>query len=116
MKIQAPNPQAMSPARMDDLIARMRDLQQQASGTGNVPGDVERAPTFAETLARSIEQVNATQRNAQRLATAFERGDRGVDIVQVMVATQKAGLAVPAMSEVRNHVVRAYQDVMSMPV
>ena len=33
-----------------------------------------------------------------------------------MIANQKAGLAFRAMSEVRNHLLRAYQDVMNMPI
>ena len=101
---------------MGELLARMRDLQQQASGAVPVPGDAPGSPSFAETLARSIEGANGVQRDAQRLAQAFELGEPGVDLVEVMVASQKAGLAFEAVSQVRNHLVRAYQDVMSMAI
>jgi flagellar hook-basal body complex protein FliE len=33
-----------------------------------------------------------------------------------MVALQKAGVAFQAMTEVRNRLVTAYQDIMNMPV
>jgi flagellar hook-basal body complex protein FliE len=106
----------MKAVEMGDLLARMRDLQAQASGAVSVPGDVAGAPSFAETLARSVNEVNAMQRDAARLAEAFELGERGVDLVEVMVASQRAGLAFQAVAEVRNHLVRAYHDVMNMSI
>ena len=106
----------MNRIEMGELVARLRDLQSQAAGAEQVPGDRAATPTFAETLVRSLEQVNSMQREAIDLARAFELGAKDVDLVEVMVASQKAGLAFQAVTEVRNHLVRAYQDVMNMPV
>ncbi|MGH8314875.1 MAG: flagellar hook-basal body complex protein FliE, partial [Steroidobacterales bacterium] len=50
------------------------------------------------------------------MAAAFESGAKDVDIAQVMIEVQKAGLAFRAMTEVRNKLVQAYQDVMNMPL
>ena len=110
----------MTPIQMNDLVASMRDLQV-AAGGGMVPiGPAsEAAPAssdFADLLAGAIDQVNASQRGAERLAEAFERGERNVDLVQVVVAMQKADLSFQTMAEVRNNLVRAYRDVMNMPV
>ncbi len=105
----------MNRIEMGELVARLRDLQSQAAGGAEVPGD-RATPSFAETLVRSLEQVNDMQREAIDLARAFELGAKDVDLVEVMVASQKAGLAFQAVTEVRNHLVRAYQDVMNMPV
>ena len=107
---------AIDAIKMNDLLARMRDLQAQATGPVPVPGDVQGRPSFADTLAQSVAEVNGMQRNAEQLATAFELGDPDVDLVEVMVATQQAGLAFQAVSEVRNHLVRAYHDVMNMSI
>ena len=106
----------MEPVRMTDLIAKMRDLQAQAGGRIDIPGDQARPDSFAEVLAQSVNSVNDTQRTAERMATAFEVGDPNVDLVEVMVATQKAGIAFQAMTQVRNQLVRAYQEVMNMPI
>jgi flagellar hook-basal body complex protein FliE len=53
---------------------------------------------------------------AGQLAESFSAGDPGVDLAQVMVALQKASVSFQAMTQVRNKLVDAYRDIMSMPV
>ena len=67
-------------------------------------------------LEHAIESVNTQQGEARQLAAALEAGTPGVDIAQVMIEVQKASLAFKAMTEVRNRLVNAYQDIMNMPV
>ena len=50
------------------------------------------------------------------MAAAYETGDKSVDLTKVMLEVQKASLAFRAMTEVRNKLVDAYREVMSMPV
>jgi flagellar hook-basal body complex protein FliE len=71
---------------------------------------------FAQLLAASIDRVNETQQAATLAADALERGDSGVTLPEVMIALQKANLSFQAMTEVRNRLVSAYQEIMSMPV
>jgi len=101
-----------------ELVARLRVL---AAEAGRLPARPDAAgeaggTSFASLLERSIEQVNALQQRAGNLTTAFERGDPGVSLAEVMVAVEKAGIAFQAATEVRNRLVRAYQDVMNMPL
>lgn len=72
--------------------------------------------SFSDALSSAVQGVNGMQQHSQQLAAAFERGDPQVDIADVMVATQKSGLAFQAVTEVRNRLIRAYQDVMNMPI
>lgn len=74
------------------------------------------AATFSDAFKGALEHVNGLQKQSGALAQAFERGEPGVDIAAVMVASQKSGIAFQAVTEVRNRLVRAYQDVMNMPV
>ena len=53
---------------------------------------------------------------AARFANAFEVGQSGVDLTDVMIASQKASVSFQAMTQVRNKLVQAYQDIMQMPV
>ena len=55
-------------------------------------------------------------RSAESLAGAFERGDPGTDVAQVMLAMQKANLSFQAITQVRNKLVNAYQEIMNMQV
>ncbi len=54
--------------------------------------------------------------HAKNLAEAFEKGDAGVELSQVMIEMQKARVSFEAVKQVRNQLVTAYQEVMSMPV
>ncbi len=85
-----------------------------ANGTNGATGTG--APDFASILKTSLNQVNDMQQSATDLGTAFEQGKPGVDITRVMVEAQKAQLAFRAMTEVRNRLVSAYQEVMNMTI
>jgi|SRR5690606_6355033 len=107
----------MSDFGIESVLAEMRRLAAQADPAGAretaAAGDNR---SFAELLEASIEQVNAAQASAAEMAAAFERGDESVSLPEVMIALQKASLSFQAMTEVRNRLVTAYQEVMNMPV
>jgi flagellar hook-basal body complex protein FliE len=71
---------------------------------------------FTELMQRAIDQVNDNQAAAGELGKRLEMGDPNVDIAQVMVAMQKSRVSFQALTEVRNKLLTAYQDVMNMPV
>jgi flagellar hook-basal body complex protein FliE len=71
---------------------------------------------FAELLKTSMNAVNDAQTKAHEMAAALERGDRSVALPEVMIALQKASLSFQAMTEVRNRLVNAYQEIMNMPI
>jgi flagellar hook-basal body complex protein FliE len=72
--------------------------------------------SFARALKQGIDAVNAQQQEAAALAKGFEAGQENVDLAEVMIASQKAGLAFRALTQIRNQVVSAYQDVMRMTI
>ncbi|WP_238377473.1 flagellar hook-basal body complex protein FliE [Oceanospirillum linum] len=74
------------------------------------------APDFSEMLKAAIDKVNETQKTASALRESYEMGDPEVDITQVMIASQKSTVAFEAMSQVRNKLVSAYQEIMRMPL
>lgn len=105
----------MTPVDLNRVLADMRALAAQA---GNRSTEPAAAPglDFGSVLTNSINRVNDMQKHAEVMASAFETGAKDVDIAQVMIEVQKAGLAFRAMTEVRNKLVQAYQDVMNMPL
>ena len=78
--------------------------------------DADASSSFARVLKQGIDAVNAQQQQAAALAKGFEAGQDGVDLSEVMIASQKAGLAFRALTQIRNQVVSAYQDVMRMTI
>lgn len=73
------------------------------------------AKSFADTLKDAVENVNQTQKEAdvqmQKLATG-----KAESIPDVMIAAEKADIALRLMLQVRNKVIDAYQEIMKMQV
>ena len=102
------------------LMLEMRSMQADAMSRVK-PAAVETTPAvggpnFAEMLGQAVCQVNETQQASNQLANAFEIGQSGVDLTDVMIASQKASVSFQAMTQVRNKLVQAYQDIMKIPV
>ncbi len=105
-------------SNVDQVLAEMRRLTAAAQSTPAGPDQVQPASgeNFASLLKQSVDEVNSIQQTAGKLSSAFSAGDPNVDVTEVMVALQKAGVAFQAMTEVRNRLVSAYQEIMSMQV
>lgn len=67
-------------------------------------------------LKNSLNAVNDVQNHAGSLKAGFENGTTDASLAEVMIAAQKADLSFRAVTEVRNKLVQAYQDIMNMPV
>jgi len=106
----------MSDVAINQVIAQMRVMAAAAQGEGADTAQAAGGADFTALLQDSIESVNASMMEAKAKAAAFESGDPQVSITEVMVATQRAGLEFQAMTEVRNKLLTAYQEIMSMQV
>jgi flagellar hook-basal body complex protein FliE len=71
---------------------------------------------FGAVLKNSVSDVNKAQHLARSLARDFELGANNVQLHDAMIASQKASISFQAMVQVRNRVVQAYQEIMSMNV
>jgi flagellar hook-basal body complex protein FliE len=106
----------MSSMQISQVLAEMRALQARASGISEAPAAAAQPSDFANLMKNSVDHVAGMQNQATALAEAYEGGDKSVDLTKVMLELQKAGLAFRAMTEVRNKLVDAYQQVMNMSV
>ncbi len=106
----------MNQINMAQMLARMKTMATQAGNTEQLRGKGSDDADFSALLKKSIATVNDTQQQAGRLAEAFEKGDAQVDLAQVMVAVQKANISFQTITQVRNKLVEAYQDIKNMPV
>ena len=108
----------MSQMEIDSVLAQIRSLSAQAGagiGASKTAETQQTGPSeFASLLKKGIDQVNDTQTSATKIADAFERGAPGVELPQVMLEMQKASVSFRALTEVRNRLVTAYQDIMNM--
>ena len=94
-------------------IAAGADLRP-SSGAGEAQSPTA-APRFDTAMADALKSVSAVQDSASTASAAYERGDTH-DLASVMIARQKASIAFEATLQVRNKLLTAYKDVMSMPL
>jgi len=110
----------MSNMEIDRVLAQIRQISSQTKvGQGPLQSPaIGGAPPsdFAKLLSQGIGSVSQAQSKADSLATAFEKGTPGVELPQVMLEMQKANVSFRAMTEVRNKLVNAYQEIMNMPI
>lgn len=79
---------------------------------GALPTQPQR-DAFTDTLARVLTEVSGSTDSANDLQQRFLRGEP-VEIHQVMAATEEAGLAVEMLVAVRDKVVDAYRQLVSL--
>ncbi|WP_300726013.1 flagellar hook-basal body complex protein FliE [Pseudomonas sp.] len=101
------------------LMLDMRAMQMDAMSQSKPA--VQAAPeagaaSFSDMLGHAINKVSETQQASSQLSNAFEIGKSGADLTDVMIASQKASVSFQALTQVRNKLVQAYQDIMQMPV
>ncbi|MBV8743217.1 MAG: flagellar hook-basal body complex protein FliE [Sinobacteraceae bacterium] len=105
----------MSQMEIDAVLAQIRSLSAQTRLSAPAADVQAKGPSeFANILSKGIEQVNQTDMRASQLADAFQRGTPGVELPQVMLEMQKATVSFRALTEVRNRLVSAYQEIMNM--
>jgi flagellar hook-basal body complex protein FliE len=86
---------------------------QMSASTGTAPNTADQG--FAKYLSNALDEANALSNQADQLAATFAAGGP-VTVDQLMVAEQKASLAVDLVVQVRNRVVSTYQSIMNMQI
>ena len=109
----------MSDIAINQVLAQMRSVQALAQGQGvgySQGADTASGAQFSNLLSQSVANVNSAMQESKSLTAAFEKGDPSVSLAEVMITAQKASIQFSGMTEVRNKLLSAYQDVMNMPV
>lgn len=109
----------MSDVAINQVLAQMRSVQALAQGQGVAAASGAESVSggqFSNLLTQSVADVNSSMQASKALTVAFESGDPSVSLAEVMITAQKASLQFTGMTEVRNKLLNAYQEVMNMPV
>ena len=109
----------ISNANVQSMLEVLRSYQSQAAGTtGSTTEPATNKvgqPTFFDSVKNAIDKVNDTSNKANALTDAYDRGEE-VPLTEVVLSMQKASLAFEATLQVRNKVMKAYEEIMNMPV
>ncbi len=100
----------------EQLLGQIRSLASNLQPPEAAAAGKPDSPDFNQMLERSLNSVSEMQQQASELKVAFVNGSTDASLAEVMIAAQKADLSFRAVTEVRNKLVQAYQDIMNMPV
>jgi flagellar hook-basal body complex protein FliE len=70
---------------------------------------------FADMLTEMLESVNQVQQESGQMQQAFLAGEP-VELHQLMIKAEEAGVATDLLLEVRNKLLDAYREIMRMPM
>ena len=117
-----------SQGNIQSMLQTLRSYQSQAAGgmdnEGNKVGSLnglsgskstEGPSGFSDLVRQTVNKVNENQMNASNMASSYERGE-GVPLTDVVLSMQKSSLSFEATLQVRNKVLKAYEDILNMPV
>ena len=110
---------AIDTSRIEAMVAQLKASAARANPANENPLQTKQATgavDFGSVLKSSLDQVNNVQLQAQSMAQRFEMGDSTVSLSDAMLALQKSTIAVQQTVQVRNKLVSAYQEIMSMGV
>lgn len=105
-----------SEIRSDDFSPRAGSTGSTASGVGSTGanGKID-GGGFADVLRDAINETNELQKQADVKTQDLATG-KTTNIPEVMMTVEKADIALRLMTQVRNKIIDAYQEVMKMQV
>ena len=102
---------------MSDMAAsKVTPLQINNDGLAGIKEHSVESVDFGSLLKSAMQQVNSIRAESSELKNDFVSGKEGVDLVQVMIAAEKSSVAFGTMVEVRNKLLKAYEEVKSIRV
>lgn len=75
----------------------------------------EAKANFTEIFSNFVNGVNDAQLDAGQAQQAFMAGEP-IELHDVMIKAEEAGLTMDLMLEIRNKLLNAYKELMSMPI
>ncbi len=99
------------------FAGHLHELRRLSQETQAVSPLASENPTnnFANTLTQALQQVNNLQQQADQKITAVTSG-QSQDTLGAVVALQRADLSMQLLAQVRNKVMKVYEEIIKMPV
>ena len=106
----------MNEINPQQILTQIRSMQAELQSSPLPAVQEKSAAEFGSLIKQAIGQVSETQSTAAAMTRNFVSGTSDASLAEVMIATQKADLSFRAVTEVRNKLITAYQEIMNMPV
>ena len=99
------------------FFSQLNELQRLGKEAQNITPTAtpSAANSFSGALHDALQQVNNLQQTADQKVTAVTTG-ASQDTLGAVVALQKADLSMQLLAQVRNKALKAYEEIIKMPV
>ncbi len=81
----------------------------------NTSGSQNESTSFSQIFSKKLEEVNSLQKGADQLTESFMLGEP-VEIHTMLIAMEKADLAMRETLEIRNKLIEAYKEIQQMQI
>lgn len=104
---------------INEMLSKIRDLSNnnkvfsEKTATDSFTSNFEGIMSAAKSV---LTHVNDTQVQSEKLKNSYIAGDSNVPLSQVILSTQKSKLAFEGLVAVRNKLLDAYKEIMSMSI
>ena len=94
---------------------KLNALRNEDISASNIQLQPKNSIDYPAIAAKALQAVSNTQMESKTIKEAYERGE-DVPLTEVVLSMQKSSLAFESTLQVRNKVLKAYDDIMNMPV
>jgi flagellar hook-basal body complex protein FliE len=108
----------MSISNINNTLQSMRMMEANAKNTIDIaPKPIDNGVAeFGSILNNFVNDVNRVKIDSENLQDRYVKGDPSVSLPQVMIATEKANVQLSFLTEVRNKLMDAYNDISRMGI
>ena len=106
---------------VESMLSQIREYQDLAArgverqGNELATSETQKQSGFANSIKGALQEVNEMQQVSKANRAAYEQGE-DIPLTEVVMSMQKSSLAFEATLQIRNKVLKAYEDIMNMPV
>ena len=106
---------------VESMLSQIREYQDLAArgverqGNELATAETQKQSGFANSIKGALQEVNEMQQESKANRAAYEQGE-DIPLTEVVMSMQKSSLAFEATLQIRNKVLKAYEDIMNMPV
>ena len=105
---------AVTISASERLVTGLVEPQKTGAAPATVSPQTDQ-PAFADMITDLIESVDSLQNESAQTQQAFLAGEP-VELHQLMIKAEEAGVAMDLLLEIRNKLLDAYANIMKMPM
>jgi flagellar hook-basal body complex protein FliE len=100
--------------KVQRLVPGLVERTEPRTATVSLPAAVDQ-PKFSDMVTDLLQSVNDVQNEAAAIQKAYLAGEE-VELHQMMIKAEEAGISMDLLLEIRNRLVDAYNDLAKMPL